>query len=78
VTKRITATEHGLAPHWKVRVVIPGAILHLASKIEPCPVYQDGRLTNVEADWLTSPEYGDTVGYIDWPVVTALTWRYAP
>ncbi len=81
MTRAIRASEHGLEPHWKVRVVLPGAILHLAARTEPVvssnPL-DGGALSDVDADWITDPDYGDTLGFIDWTKVAAITWRYSP
>lgn len=73
-----TATERGLEPHYKVRVVLPGAIIHLASMGEPKPIWEDGQLYTVVGDWLEGHDYGDTIGYIHWPNVIAVTWRWSP
>jgi hypothetical protein len=79
MAKQIIASELGLEPHYKVRVVLPGAILHLASKDEPAEIPaiwgQDGHW---HADWMDDHRYGDTVGFIDWNQVTAITWRWSP
>jgi len=78
MTKPITATEQGLEPHWKLRVVLPGALLHLASSTEP-EIYPDsGGLESMVADWIDDHAYGDTLGYLDWTQVIAVTWRYSP
>jgi hypothetical protein len=74
VTKPLIATDRGLEPHWKVRVVLPNVPLHLASRTEPRIV--GDRV--VDADWIEGHEYGDTLGFIDWSAVVAVTWRYAP
>jgi len=71
--RRVTASEQGLKPHYKVRVVIPGTILHLASWSEP---EYDAEREQWDADWIEDPEYGDTIGFINWDVVAAFTWRY--
>jgi hypothetical protein len=73
-----TATENGLAPHFKVRIVLPGVVLHLASHTEPQPIYGDGVLVGVDASWIGGHEYGDTLGHIDWSAVVAVSWRWAP
>jgi hypothetical protein len=52
-------------PNWRVRVSFNGSIIHLTSFTEPV-----GRVGNVN-----TPESGDTVGFIDWPAVVAVTWR---
>jgi hypothetical protein len=75
MTKPIKAAENGLKPHYKVRVVLPGALLHLASWTEPvCKVTS----SHVEADWIDDADYGDTIGRIDWGSVLAVTWRWSP
>jgi hypothetical protein len=82
MTRPIKASENGLEPHYKVRVVLPNALLHLASRDEPRVERDvDGvvslGLAYVFADWIADEEYGDTIGYIDWPSVTAITWRWS-
>jgi hypothetical protein len=75
MTKPISATEQGLKPHYKVRVVLPAAILHVASWTEPrCVNHQTRRY---EAEWITDPLYGDSIGFINWHRVVAVTWRWA-
>jgi hypothetical protein len=32
---------------------------------------------HVEADWIDDPDYGDTIGRIDWESVLAVTWRWS-
>jgi hypothetical protein len=73
MTKQIVASEVGLDSHYKVRVVLPGAILHLASKDEPRKNH-DGW----DAAWIDDHRYGDTIGFIDWGAVVAVTWRWSP
>ena len=80
--RAIKASESGLKPHYKVRVVIPGAILHIASWDEPHqePVDPHMRFTGPKkwvADWIKDGEYGDTIGFIDWSEVRAITWRWS-
>lgn len=77
MTRRRRATEDGLDPHWKVRVVIPNALLHLAARDEPIWVVDDNGRRELVADWISDPEYGDTIGFIDWSAVTAVTWRWS-
>ena len=40
MTRALTAAERGLEPYRKVRIVIAGAILHLASATEPTPLFE--------------------------------------
>jgi hypothetical protein len=32
--------------------------------------------TGWHAEWIEDPRFGDTVGFIDWSQVVALTWRW--
>jgi hypothetical protein len=75
MTAPLQATDRGLSPHYKVRVVLPGAILHLASWTEPTLAPEvRGPLV---ADWINDRAYGDTIGFVDWSQLVAVTWRYA-
>jgi hypothetical protein len=82
MTKPISAAAEGLDAHYKVRVVVSGAILHLASKTEPVNWMTTGRgraysiTPEWTADWITDHRYGDTIGFIDWSKVQAITWRW--
>ena len=79
MTRPIKASEHNLEPHYKVRVVYPGSILHLASRTEPqidLDVVRK-RPLNVQADWIADPAYGDTPGHLDWRETLAVTWRWS-
>jgi uncharacterized membrane protein len=79
MTKPISASERGLDPYFKVRVVLPGVLLHLASRSEPVVHFDyEDCIRDVEADWIRDSEYGDTLGHIAWREVTALTWRWSP
>jgi hypothetical protein len=80
MTKPREATARGLKPHYKVRVALPGSVLHLASWSEPrfrpklnVPYIE----AEIQADWILDPDYGDTIGYVDWDQVIAVTWRLA-
>lgn len=72
------ATPNGLKPHYKVRVVFPGALIHVAAWTEPeVTLNGDGSVT-VVADWVSHPDYGDTMSpMFDWTKAVAVTWRYA-
>ena len=78
MTRAIKASEIGLASHYKVRVSLPGSLVHLASMSEPVIVTLHGRVADVTASWISDHEYGDTIGYIDWQAVIGITWRYSP
>jgi hypothetical protein len=77
MTKPISASEQGLKPHYKVRVVLPGAILHLASWKPPRRDRDFDYRWQAGTDWIDDPLYGDTIGFIDWPSVVAITWRWS-
>lgn len=71
----IAAVEE-LGPHVRVRVVFPGAIIHLAARQVPRVVTDDhGQVVGVTADWIIDPRYGDAPVHIDWLTVCAVTWR---
>jgi hypothetical protein len=46
-------------------------VIYLASETEPTWVNQKLIWTPIE-----EPNYGDTVGFIDWSQVVYATWRY--
>lgn len=81
MTRRISPAEGKPAPHWKVRVVLQGALIHLASWDKPRVVDAQPvshALLEVTADWITDlPGYGDTPLWIDWQAVTAITCRWS-
>ena len=67
------------AGYWKVRIVLHGALLHLAAWTEP-RVTRDsatGRVTAIEAEWIDDGVTGDRLGYLSLPAVTAVAWRRA-
>ena len=74
MTKPISASQLGLKPYYRVRVVLPHALPHLASWTEP-KIDQD-LTTRVEGDWIDDPQYRDTTGLINWEAITAITWRW--
>ena len=70
-----TEAEIGMAG-WKVRVVVGGAILHVFSKTEPVVRGSGTLIDAVEWTVVEGTEYGDTVGFIRWADVSAVTWRH--
>jgi hypothetical protein len=71
-------TEGPASPLWRVRVCLPGSIVHLTSLTEPDVHMFNGRIHSVTRELVTdTPGSGDTIGFIDWPAVIALTWRPA-
>ena len=79
MTKPAYAPED-IGPFWRVRVCLPGSIIHLASRTEP-KVWRhcgDGPLDRVEMDLLEGTEHGDNLGFINWSAVLAVTYRFAP
>ncbi len=71
------ASDRELEPHWRVRVVLPGALIHLASRSEPKVLSYLNRVTEVHGDWIEDSDYGDTIGFIDWSAVVGVTWRWS-
>jgi hypothetical protein len=78
MTKPVSATKAGLKPHYKVRVVLSGAMLHLASWDKPKIIYEGLiGIADVRANWVNDPDYADVLGWIDWSEVKAITWRWS-
>lgn len=75
MTKPKGTADAGIGPHWKVRIILPGAALHFASSTEPRLRMVGGRLADVAMTLIEGTEHGDTLGFIDWPTATAVTWR---
>jgi hypothetical protein len=77
MTKPKTAAEIGFRC-WKVRVVVPNAVLHVLSRTEPkVLIAADGRIASVDWDPVSGHNDGDTIGYVQWSAVTAVSWREA-
>lgn len=77
--RRITSSESGQEPHYRVRVVLPNALLFFASRTEP-KVRMSAHpnvIAEVVAEWIEHPDYGDSIGYVQWGQVSAVTWRYS-
>ena len=74
MTKPISASEQSLKPHYRVRVVLPNALRHLASWTE-AKIDQD-LTTRVAGDWIDDHQYHDSIGLINWEAITAITWRW--
>jgi hypothetical protein len=74
MTKPISASEQGLKPHYRVRVVLSNALLNPASWTEP-KIDQD-LTTRVEGDWIDDQQYRGSIGLINWEAITAVTWRW--
>lgn len=68
-----------LKPHFKIRVVFRGGgMIHLAAWNEPTPNTKPaGPGTYWHAEWINDPAYGDTIGFLDWSAVAAVTWRWS-
>lgn len=62
--------------HWKVRITIGGGVIYCASITEPTVKLDKlGRVKSLEWSPILGTEDGDTIGFIDWDKVAALTWR---
>lgn len=40
-------------------------------------VIDTGTTRTVIAEWIDDPDLGDSIGWIDWDHVAAVTWRYS-
>ena len=50
--------------------------MYLASETEPVVLYEGVRVAGVLADWMTDPDKGDTLGFVDPAEITGVTWRW--
>jgi hypothetical protein len=70
--------QETIAPMWKVRLTMPGSIIHLLSRSRPRVVIIDGRVHNCEMDLIQDTDEGDTLGFVHWPSVIGVAWRAVP
>lgn len=72
-------SDQTAAPFWRIRLVVDGALLHLASRSEPRISVDPGtgRPSAIEADWITDGTLADRLGYLSLGAVTAISWRQA-
>ena len=70
-----TSDEEDVPSFWKVRIGMPGGIIHVASSTRPVVRFEGGRIAGVDLEIIPDTEYGDTIGFLQWETVTALTWR---
>jgi hypothetical protein len=77
MTKPKTALDLG-RECFKVRLVLGGTLLHVLSETEPVVRFApSGEIIAVDWKIIAGTPDGDTVGYVRWESVTALTWRRA-
>lgn len=62
---------------YRVRLVIPGSVLHVVSATRPVVRVEGDAITSVDWMPLVDSELGDTVAFIRWEDVSALAWRPA-
>lgn len=74
--KAKTAREIGQACY-KVRIAGSGMLIHTISRTEPkVQLAPNGSVAGILWDPILGTEYGDTIGFIQWDLVTAITWRH--
>jgi hypothetical protein len=75
MTKAKTTETMGFAC-FKVRVVVGHALIHVVSSTEPI-VHRapTGEIASVDWNLIVDTEHGDTVGFLRWADVNAITWR---
>lgn len=74
--KPLTAKDMGI-DGYKIRLVVPNAVIHLLSSSEP-EVHLDPQTGLVQAlhyNAVVNSKHGDTLGFIRWSEVTAISWR---
>lgn len=72
--RKATMSESVGSDCWKVRVVLPGVVLHFLSRTRPhlAPVWRE---TGPMWDLVENTIHGDSIGMLDWSAVVAITWR---
>lgn len=64
-------------PCWKIRIVIPGAMIHVSSATEPAiKINSTGRVESL--DWtpiIDGADAGDALGFIRWEEAVTISWR---
>lgn len=83
MSKPRTANDHTPLPHWKVRIAMRGGhAIHVLSATKPgVRTIIEGEaviIDNVMMEPIENTEHGDTLGFIDWREVAAVSWRFAP
>ena len=82
VTRAKSANDLGVAegPAWKVRIAIGAMVIHAVSRTEPVVRRGAGPgagVLGVELEPIEGTEHGDTLGFVRWSRVDAVTWRKA-
>jgi hypothetical protein len=73
------ANDMNVLPCWKVRICLRGGvIIHVLSKTEPMIEHANGEIIGAKLDYIHDTEHGDTIGFICWKDVAAVSWRNAP
>lgn len=70
-----TSANSNIPEGFKVRVILPGAIIHLLTAAEPAIQTSNGKITSASLDIIPNTEHGDSIGFIDWSAVSAVSWR---
>lgn len=75
-----THQDLGVPPEqecFKVRIAILGCVLHVLSVTEPDVIEEGGVIVDVKMRLIVGTSAGDTIGFIRWADVSAVTWRKA-
>ncbi len=82
MTRPKSANDLGVAegPAWTVRIAIGAMVIHCVSRTEPVVRRGGGPgagVLGVELEPIEGTEHGDTLGFVRWSRVDAVTWRRA-
>lgn len=70
-----STSNSDIPPGFKVRIIIHGAIIHSLAASEPVIESSDGKITHASLDIIPGTDHGDSIGFIRWEDVSAITWR---
>jgi hypothetical protein len=71
-----TKPEPPSSPSWKVRIWLRGAgVIHVLSCTKPVVESRNGIVLDVQLSIIEDTEHGDSIDFIDWREVSAITYR---
>jgi hypothetical protein len=76
MSKPKTSANSNIPEGFKVRIFLPGAVIHVLTASEPQIIRDEqDRIISAHLDIIPNTEHGDSIGFIDWSAVIAVSWR---